>query len=809
MLKRNLSLALRNFVRNRHYTVLNVAGLGLGITACIIIFLVIRYDTRFDKFHSKYENIYRVVQQSQSASGESFSSVTPYPLPEALRNDLPHLSLVTQLHYEGDGYLTIGAEKLEVQDVVFADSLFFELFSFEVVKGNPRKDLAHPGKVFVTESLAETLFHGDAMQRTIRLNNEVELEVAGILADPPPTSHIQFSMVVSYPSLTSAFLGGLPLNEWGLAAAGFAYVVLPTNITTQQVNSELAALGKKYMESQDAARKKFSLQAMEDIHFDEQYTDNPTEAVNAQFSDVVILSILGIFILLVACINFVNLATALAVKRSKEIGIRKTLGARQHQLTGYFLTETFLLTLFSTLVSLAIAQLSLPFISTFLDRSLSFSVTADPVIAVLLVGLIGVVTLCSGFYPALVLSRYEPVKVLKNRLGTTTGSRITLRKALVVFQFIIVQLLVIGTLVVSDQMHLFRSKALGFDQEAIVTLPVPDREASTLQTLRERLAQVPGVQHVSLAIGTPTSDNNLGTTFYLSDKGRQEVHSVHVKAVDIEYKDTYQLTLSAGRWFTPSEEQAASVSGTDATPSYVYVINESAMRKLGFSDPQEVIGKRITSGLNEIDAEVIGVVRDFHVASLHEAIEPVVLINFPYFYFEAGVKIAPGAITTALPEIEKTWTTLFPDALYQYKFLDQSLAALYEKDQKTFTLIRMFAAISIFVGCLGLYGLVSFLASQKVKEVGIRKVLGATPASIMSLFSGEFVKLIALAFLIAAPLAFWLMNQWLENFTYRVSLSAVTFIIAVGITLFIALATISLQSVRAAMANPVDSLRNE
>jgi len=809
MIKNYLLITLRNFLRNRNYTLINMLGLSIGITSCIIIFLIINYETGFDKFHTKHKQIYRIVEVSKSAQGEGFGSTTPYPLIRAFRNDFPEMPLATQIHYDDEVVAKFGDQKQKVKQVVFADSLFFDVFDFKVLSGNPRVELGQPGKAFITQSLSKTLLGGQD-HGTIKINNVLEVEVAGILQDPPANSHISFSMVISYPSFSSDFLAGMPIDQWGLTGSGYAYLVLPEGMSPESVEERFPAFNAKYMDKETADRQSFRLQPLDDVHFSKVYDENPGAAENVEVSELVVMGVLGLFILIIACINFINLATALAIRKSKEIGIRKTLGAKRSQLTFYFLSETFLLTLFSLLVSLCASEWLLSWLNGFLEKDLALNLFSDPVLIVFLVALVFFASLLSGFYPAIILSGFNPIAVLKNKITAHGSSGASVRKTLVVFQFLIAQILIIGTIIISDQMSFFKSKPLGFTRNAIINIPIPEPKKETIESLRARLEGHPGIGNLSFSLGAPTSTNNFGTSFGMADQDlRADGFSCGIKAVDRHYLETYGIPLKAGRWFTEADEKMAEQSIPKAERKYSYVVTETAARQLGFNDPQDLIGKVIKTGVNDITGEVIGITGDIHISSLHENIKPVVFMNLPAFYYDGGIQVNGENFAETIKYIEKSWSEVFPEYYFEYQFLDDHLASLYRQDERTFILFRIFAGVSIFIGCLGLYGLISFMANQKLKEVGIRKVLGASTSSIMVMFSKEFVKLIVLAFIIAAPLAWYFMNSWLQGFAYRISIHWSAFIIGIISTLAIALATVSYRSVRAASSNPAETLRSE
>lgn len=809
MIKNYLIITLRNFIRNKNYTLINILGLSVGITSCIVIFLIVKYDLSFDRFHSQADRIYRVVQETDNSTGIEYSSAIPYPFADAFRNDFSEVPLVTQMHYQEEVLVKANDEKLKVDHVLFADSLFFDVFDFKVLSGNPRKELGEPGKVFLTKSAADKILKGKD-HGVIRINNKIDLEVAGILADPPANSHISFSMVISMPSLTSDFVAGLPLTEWSVTSAGLVYLVLPADHSSAALEKRLKPFAEKYLRKEDADRRKFVLQPLNDIHFSEDYFYNPGSAVNASTSDLIAMGILGLFILVIACINFINLATALAIRKSREIGIRKTLGARRGQLTLYFLSETFFLTAFSVVLSLCAVEWLAPWMNSFLDKSIEMNLLSNAPLLFFLLGLILFTTLFSGFYPAMVLSAYDPVAILKNKISANGTSGALVRKVLVIFQFLIAQALIIGTLIVSEQMNYLRSKPLGFDKEAIINVHMPDLTKEIRESFRARLESNPDIESLSYSLAPPTSDDNFNTGYFLSEKGRDgQSHGIGVKTVDRHYSETYGLELLAGRWFTESDEKQSDFALPKEQQKFSYIINETAMRQLGFVRPEEILGKMITTGVYNIEGEVIGVAKDYHVASLHSEITPVVMMILPRFYYNAGIRINMANARDAIRHIENTWKDIYPDYYFEYQFLDDALANAYRTDERTFTLFKIFAMVSIFIGCLGLYGLVSFMANQRLKEIGIRKVLGASVNNIVTLFSTEFVKLIVIAFLIAAPLSWYGISYWLQDFAYRIDIHWSVFLLGVFTTLLVALLTVGYRSIKAARANPVDTLRTE
>lgn len=806
MIRNYLIVAFRNFFRNKNYTLINILGLSIGLTACIIIFVLISYEVRFDKFHTRSDRTFRIVRDVENASGIEYDAATPYPFGGAFRQDFPDVPLVTQLHFQGDGFVKVADEKHEVEDVIFADSSFFSVFDFEVLSGSPRADLAEPNKLYLTASMSEKL-KLDVGGR-LKLNNKLDLEVAGIAKDPPASSHIQFKMIVSLPSFTEEYFGW-PVDKWGLTSSGYSYVVLPEGVSAQNITDRLKPFVDKYYNEDERARQHYHLQPLGDIHFNTRYTGSPSSTGNIDPAQLVIMAVLGIFILVIACINFINLATALAVKKSREIGVRKTLGAKRSQLTAYFLGETFLLTLISVLISLGLAEWILPWLRGFVEKELYLDLLGSPSLLIFIVVLIITATLFSGFYPAVILSGFHPVAVLKNKI-TTQGAGSFVRRSLVILQFFIAQVMIIGTLVVSDQMDYFISQPLGFNREAVINVPLPVNDKRILDNLRTRLEANSNIRSVTFAVGAPTSNSNIGTGYYLPEQGPSASQKVSVKTVDYHYLATYELQLVAGRWFYESEGQRAADTTLAENERYVFVVNEAAARQLGFAQPEDILNKRINLGLSDnTSAPVVGVVADFNTSSLHQAIGPVVLMNYPSLYYNAGISINTANIPETIKYIRETWTGLYPEYYFDYKFLDENIEELYRQEARQLVLFRIFAGVSIFIGCLGLLGLVSFMANQKQKEIGVRKVFGASVSGIVLLFSKEFVRLVLISFLFAAPIAWYLMDRWLENFEYHVNVHWTVFATGLAATLFIALLTVGYRSLRAGMSNPVDTLRTE
>lgn len=806
MFRNYLTVTLRNLKKNKWFSLINIIGLTIGITASLVIYLYVDQELRFDDFHENSDRIYRITRSSENAGGMEYESSIPYPLIQALHQDFNDFESATQVHMDDEPLAIVNGNKFVLDQVVFADSNFFDVFSFKVISGNPKVALSQPNFAFITEKAGNLLFgESDPVGQKVEIRNKLEVEIAGVVANPPANSHIQYDMLISYPSFNSDYFG-LDISTWTMSGEGYAYVLTDPNADFNNIKADFKGVFDKYFTEVQRANRKFYLQPLAEVHFDKKWNSNA-----ANIKSLLALGVIGAFILIIGCVNFINLTTALSVKKSKEVGVRKTLGAGRVQLIGQYLADTFIVTLFSGLISIAIAERILPLFNQYFDKQLTFNILQDFHVVLFVLALILVVTIAAGLYPSLVLSGFNPVKALKNNVHSQNQSSLFLRKGLIIIQFFISQVLIIATVVVASQMSYFIEKPLGFDKEAIVSVDIDDNSEAMLERLRNQLLANDLIKDVSFSLGTPMSDNTFETSYYLSSRGRDSKLETQIKPADYYYKDTYGIKLVSGRWFTPSEDKLARqiFEGKEEGSKIPYILNETAVKKLGFSDPEEVIGQMITTGLGDFTAPIIGVVEDFHTNSLHSEIGAVIITKFPQFYYTAGIKINTDNTKAALAHIKKVHQNLYPKNLFGYDFLDDDVRSFYEEEQRTFNLFKIFSGISIFISCLGLLGLISFIVNQRSKEVGVRKVLGANISSIIILFSKDFLTLVLVAFVISAPVAWYVMEMWLNDFAYRIDMKIWFFIVAILISAIITLITIGYQSFRAAIENPVKALRSE
>lgn len=820
MLKNYFKTAFRSLIRKRNYTIINITGLAVGIAVCMIIFMIIQYQTSFDTFHSKKDRIYRVLTISHHADAAniSYARNVPFPMPEGLKAAFPQVEQIAPVYASHNDELQVLDDNgmpvknfKEQSGVFYTSPSFFKMFDFPLIAGS-YESLNEPNHVLLTKEIAETYF-GDwktAMGKTIKIAGyysmgaglfqfpPVALKVSGILATIPANTDFRLKLVVAYGTdFTGDKLYGFQQPGWNGTAPDFGcYVLLPPDISADIFNQQLSAYARKVKPAEN--KDSYILQSVGAIHYDAAAGNYSNKTISHALINV--LWLIAALILLIACVNFINLSTARAVNRAKEVGVRKVLGSNKSQLRAQFILESLLIVAIAVIFAVGITFSTLPYVNRLLELSLSFNiVNSFTVVLFLLVITIGV-TVLAGLYPAVVLSRFSPVNALKSRLTINTTRGISLRRALVVFQFIIAQGLIIGTLVIVQQMNYFMDQPLGFDKDAIVNVPFrPDNRGEKLADYVKQQLLLNGMQAVSFNSNSPIEeDNNMFTRFRFDHALKDADFQTITKFADNDYVPTYKLQLVAGRNLQPSG------------PTTEFLVNESFVKNLGLKRPEDILNKEISIMDGLMKCPVVGVLKDFNNRSLRQNMAPLLIATNATMYRQVSIKLsATKNITSSMQSLKKIWEQTFPDRVYEYKFLDDKIESFYKQESQLAALYKIFAAIAILLSCLGLYGLASFMAVQRIKEVGIRKVLGATAGSVVYLFSKEFVVLIAIAFTIATPVAWYFMNQWLQDFAYRITIQWWMFVIAAITAGIIALLTVSYQAIKAAMANPVKSLRTE
>jgi putative ABC transport system permease protein len=787
MLKNYFTSAFRSIRRNLSFTLLNIFGLSLGIVSCLTIFLIVRNELGYDNFSRKAGRTYRITLNALDFNSNISMAIVP-----AMRNDFPELENITQIFYQREGLVKIGQNKFMEKSYAYVDNDFPKIFDFQWISGNPATALSEPNSVVLTETTAQKYFGTKpAMGETINLENQFTVKVKGIIKDPPGNTSLPFNFLVSLN--TQKFSNGIMTNFYAIMGASCAYLVIPENYSIHQLEKKIPAFITKNWGKDIASEAHLPLQPIRDIHFDQRYINSIITPVSRDTYWG--LAVIAVFIIVMACINFINLSTAQSIKRSKEVGVRKVMGAGRPQLIQQFLGETSILVLISVIAGLAITILTLPEVTKWLDIKIDTKQLSEPIVLGLLLSVTVGIILLAGLYPAFVQSAFNPVESLKRKTNMSFRG-INLRKGLVLLQFAISQILIVGTLVVAHQMNFFQNEDLGFNKEAVVSFGIPD--GSKKDILKQQLKSEPGLTDISFSSGAPAYFAN-ATSFACPELGLMKDDVTEVKCVDENYTDMFGLKMLAGEKISRKYEKDTTIR---------MVINETMMHKLGIQNPAEAIGKKIRFGWGD-PSYVIGVVQDFQSESKHKKRRACVLLYSPDNFYMASVRIKPTAIHQTIGHIDKIWSAIFPKDVFEYEFIDEHIASWYKQEAKVYTAFKLFSSLAILIGCLGLYGLVSFSAVQRTKEVGIRKVLGASIFDISALFAREFVFLIALAFLIAIPVGYYFMHSWLENFAYHIGIGKGIFLIAVGISFAIALITISFQAIKAALANPVTSLRSE
>ncbi len=794
MLKNYLTTAFRNLMRQKTGTVLNMAGLTLGITCSIILLLIIQHLASFDNFHTKKDRIYRLVYKSINNGELRFQGGIPKPLPEAFRLDFPEAEEIVFASYRANAVVRVPqgtSEDKKFQEeagVVFSEPSFFRIFDRKVLSGSSAV-LGEPKQAIISDELAQKYFGRiDAIGETV-VFDDVDYTIAGIMESSPSNTDFPFELMLSWETIRPAPEQNVWTSIW---SDEHCYFLLKEDASIAAVNERLPDFTKKYRDY-EFDKGEFMTVALGDMHFDTRF-----ETFTYQTVPKTVLTILGaiaIVLVLTACINFVNLATADAIKRSREVGIRKTMGSSRRQLVVQFLGETFLLTLAAVLLSVGLSQIALGFVNPFMELELSLDIAGNPLLPIFLVGITVLVSVLSGLYPAVVVSSFRPVLALKNRVENKASGGYWLRSGLVVFQFFISQFFIVGTIVLIKQTNFFINADMGFKREAVLVAPLPAgaNENNAKQVILHQASTIPGVEQASLASAPPFSGQTNNTGFRIQDDPTEYV--TQYKSIDTNYLDLFGIELVAGDNLIESD----TINGV--------LVNESFVRQTGHTDPQAIVGKLVT--INRRSLPVVGVVKNFNTISLEREIGPLVLFHNARGYRTLALKATEGQITNVVNALQEQWNTNYPDHLFDYSFMDESIRIFYESQQRLSRLMAVFTSIAIIIGCLGLFGLVSYMTNQKTKEIGVRKVLGASVEGILWSFTWKYIRLIVLGAALAFPLGYFAMEQLLSNFAYRINLSLWIFFAAFFSTVLVALLTAGYKSVRTATADPVESLRYE
>jgi putative ABC transport system permease protein len=799
-----LKIGLRNLRKNRVYSAINIGGLALGIACCLLITLYVYDELNYDRFNPNYESIYRIVERQKQPEGIFDVASTPGPLAATLTKDFPEVEKVTRIG-RWRGVFSQGRHSVEPDNFLISDATFFSLFSFPLLLGNPKTIFRSPDEVVFSETMAERFFGANWQQQTIlgqsvKLNNDQTLTLVGVARNPPVQSHIQFDVLMPFKWLERN-------DEWSMkwnSNSYHTYVQLrhdpsgePTNATAfaAKIRNQL----RRYNNGNETP---LLLQPLSAIYLYSKFAFETDYGKRSDIAYIRIFVTVGLIVLLIAVVNFINLATARASQRAKEVGVRKSVGAQRSSLITQFLGEAFLMTTLAMLVSLLLAEVLLPVFNDLANKTLQIPYQR-PIFWVALATITLVVSLLTGLYPAFFLSAFRPVSVLKTGIAghfalARTGQ--SFRQSLVVGQFVLSISLAISTVVIYRQLNFMQTTKLGFDKSQLLHVRLKGDLKGKAIAFKNEVEQLPGVAQATVATSNLVDMQNSTTIEWQGQQPKDEFLITQMN-IDADFINTVGMSLAAGRNFsTQITSDTVSTLGT-------YIVNETAAKRMGWT-PATALGKRIKFW--GTDGTIIGVARDFHFRPLHVSIEPFIFRYRPKeFYFNLLVKTKPGPVTATLGDIASIYKRMDPNYPLTYGFVDQDLDRQYQSEQRIGRIVLCFAILTILISCLGLLGLTAFTAEQRTKEIGIRKVLGASVASIVALLSKDFLKLVLIAVVIASPLAWYAMNEWLQSFAYKTSFDWWMPALAGLLALCIALLTISFQSIKAAVANPVRSLRNE
>ncbi|GAB5522574.1 MAG: ABC transporter permease [Roseivirga sp.] len=799
MLKSYLKIAVRGIFRNPGYAAINIFGLSIGITCFLLIFLVVRYELSFDKFHSDAERIFRVDNALHLSSGIYKYPNGPAGVGPSMYNEIPEVIGFTRLGGGGQqAVFEVGTELFRETDLFYADSSFFSFFDFELLLGNKNEVLKNPLMAVLSEKAAVRYFgKANAVGEVLVLkgNQEQRFQVSGIMKDLPANSHIQCEVLLSNETLRS---NGATLDSWN-AGGSYTYIKLNDVEAKAGVEAKMMELRDRYVEEENRLRVNPSMIALTDIHL---HSNLRNEIVpNGNIDIVYVFSAIAVFILLIAAINYMNLATARSAKRAKEVGMRKVLGAYKKQLVTQFMGESLVLVIISALISFVIVVASLGLMADFTGKALELSMLFDPLLLSVFLGVLMIIGFGSGSYPALFLSSFKPVVVLKGKLSPGMNSSGVLRKGLVVFQFAISIMLMIGTYAVYDQLSFMKNKSLGFQKEnMLVVSNTQNAVTPQLNAFKNELLKNTQIESVTASFSKPGGLRPI--IFIKSETVIDDEANLNLAAIniDFDYMSTFGINILKGRDFDRSVP-------VDSTQSIM--LNEQAARELNvLEDP---IGRiiQVNLGGNWVDKKVIGLVADVNFEPLQRKTEATfygpIFGAYSYLY----VKVKPGNQRAAIDHINAIWDQFAPQQPFEYSYLESDLNELYASEEQLSQVVIFFAVLAILIACLGLFGLASFATEQRIKEIGVRKVLGASVAQVLLLLSKDFVLLILIAFVVAAPVSYYLTDWWLQDFAFKVNIGWLTFFLAGIIAILIALITVGYKAINAARSNPVKALRFE
>ncbi|OEK05359.1 ABC transporter permease [Roseivirga misakiensis] len=807
MIKNYLKMAWRNLIKHKGHTVINVFGLGVGMACFLLILFYVKDESSFDKFHKDYERIYRITEVNYTEGGDNYLANAYSAIGPALQNDFPEFEAFVRFHIEEFSVENGPEKKFQEPLFAFADSTLWDVLDFDLLEGDKKTALADPFSIVITETMAQKYFGDeDAIGKALKVDGQNDFQVTGILKDVPKNSHIQFNFLASFISLRQ-LQGGWMFNNWYWPPM-YTYVKVPQGVSVGRVEAKFPDMVEKYLGKLTAQQRGYKMQALEDIHTTTDYANELGKTSNKTY--LLILTTTAFLILAIACVNFMNLSLARSISRSGEVGVRKVFGAIREQIVFQYLSESVLVTIIAAVIGFGFFMLAMPAFNGLTEKSLVVELADVPLILGGLILIALIVGFLSGIYPALFLSGFSPAAILKGKVAKQSPFAGFFKKVLITFQFVISAALIISTCIIYFQLQYMRNKQLGFDKEQTVVLEVrslPDQ--TRIKTFKDRLKQLPQVRGAAVSSRIPGHEG-----FYdynvLPEGESAENNMLFMRLeTDLDFSDLFQFEIVAGRGF----------DNRLSTDSLAYLINETAAAQLGWDEDD--LNKKLNMGSLSQDGSfravhtgsVIGIVKDFNFVSLHNDVDPVVISiipsSQPYMQGKISVKLAPGNLSESMAAIEKEWRDFSNAAQFEYFFLDDSVERLYDAEKQLGKVFLTFSSISIILACLGLFAMTTLLATQLKKEIGIRKVLGATIGSLVLLMSRGYLQLIAISFVIASVITYLVMEKWLENFAYHIQMQVWYFLLAGVVLGLISFLTMSFKSLKAAYGNPVDALRYE
>ncbi len=794
MLKNYFKIAFRNLVRNKVYSFINIAGLAIGITGSIIIFQLVKYHLSTDSYHKNAKNIYRVVMDLHLEDGSIENEKgSPFILHSTLKKDF---AAIRNVAYVGKEEVIISLAKpngvidkyLEKEAVVFTNSEYFDMFDYQWLVGKSVY-LNIPNSVILTEKFAQKYFgNSNPIGKMLNINNLQNIKVVGLLKNYPKNTDLKADVFISLPTIKT-IIPDYGYDDWyWFSSTRETFISLQNNTSKEDFEKQLPAFSKKYF-GQDAKVFQFHLQKLSDVHFNLDFGGKIKK------STIILLSFIGFLLILIACINFINLSTAQSFKRIKEIGVRKVVGSSQQQLFWQFIIEIKVITIIAISLALFFGYIAIPTLNNWLKTEINFAQFFDIKLLILIPLLLIFIVVIAGMYPSYVISNFNPIKALKvSNQGVSKG--VSLRKALIITQFCISFVLIAVSILVVYQIDFLKNKDIGLNKDLILHINIPNNEKNVLTTFKNQLLQKSYVKNISFERSAPSSKFGGGGQIKY-ENGDWEKFAVRSRIADENYLETYQIKLITGRKPIACD-----------TVSEI-LVNEKTVKSLGLKAPEEVLNKRLLLGDSGQTGVIVGVVADFNNTDLYTKIEPTVIFSLMNRYKQVAIKLKALNSEKTIKDISKTWEKAFPNEVMEYSFYDEELAQFYERENLIRNLTISFALLSIFISCLGLFGLSSFTIAQRTKEIGIRKVLGASVLSITTLLSKDFIKLVFVSIIIASPIAYYLMHKWLEDFAYKIDAHLWVFALAGTSSIVIALLTVSYQAIKAALMNPVKSLKTE